>query len=160
MSLATKAAGNPRGAHRLTSDPAARYRHVMKLGSRHPLLTLVARQIALIAVLVWAILPPGLMPVRGADGMPAFALCSGAGPILMVMGADGDLHPAGPEKNGHEKQPCPFAGAGLAALATPAAPVVAQDVRPLATAPVFVAIVPAQTAPFLRPSPRAPPTLS
>jgi len=132
----------------------------MKLGSRHPLLTLVARQIALIAVLVWAILPPGLMPVRGADGMPAFALCSGAGPILMVMGADGDLHPAGPEKNGHEKQPCPFAGAGLAALATPAAPVVAQDVRPLATAPVFVAIVPAQTAPFLRPSPRAPPTLS
>ncbi len=112
-------------------------------------------------MLLWVLLPPGLMPVTGAGGWPAFALCTGEGPVMMVAGAEGVPEPArDPEGSGHERQPCPFAAAAHLALAAPLsgpAPVALTLAGPVAP-PAEAGIAPARYTPT--PPSRAPPAVS
>lgn len=50
-----------------------------------PVTGLVARLLAVLAVLSVGLLPPGVMPERAADGGIEMVLCSGEGAVVMVM---------------------------------------------------------------------------
>jgi len=71
------------------------------------------------ALLARALVPGGWMPVSGTDGI-RIALCTGHGPVAMVMAADGTVHPdddrGGPSDR---RDPCPFGIAAAKAFALP-----------------------------------------
>ncbi len=119
-----------------------------------------ARALSLVAVLIWALLPAGVMPAPDGAGGAAFVLCSGEGPVTVAIGADGVPRPVAPGDSAAHKEICPFAGG--AALAQPAP----APLPPLATlsAPADVplprALLPRATLRHLRPEGRGPPVLS
>lgn len=145
----------------MTGGPLPQYRGFVMKGHRQTALSPFAHQIALIAVLLWAVLPAGLMPARTTDGAPVFALCSGDGPVLASIGSDGRVQPVAPLGDGHDKDPCPFAGAGLAGLALDAsAAAFSVDLPRTACRSDVADDQPASLGPRLRPAPRAPPYVS
>lgn len=107
---------------------------------------------------VKALVPSGWMPVAGQDGV-RIALCTGAGPVVAVMDADGKVHKDAP---GHEtpRETCPY-GMPTTGAALPDLPVLAPLLEPQALPqPVLraVAIAPYPHGP--RPPTRGPPPLA
>ena len=117
------------------------------------------RHLGVLAVLLWALLPAGLMPVQNGLGGLTFALCSGDGPVMVAVAADGKRMPV-PHMPGHDKQPCPYAAAAVsatdgtfAALPAPLSVVLSR------AEPWPLILVPVAPIAFVRPIPRGPPAL-
>lgn len=105
-----------------------------------------------------ALVPSGWMPVV-KDGGVRIALCTGAGPVMATLDADGTVHKDG---SGHDapREQCPFATLvlpfdvpSIAALAAPLAPA-ALPVAPLRETRFF------PSARGLRPPAIGPPILA
>lgn len=114
------------------------------------------QHLAVLAVLLWALLPAGLMPVPSGAGGLTFALCTGQGPVMVAVGADGKPMPM-PQRSGHEKQPCPYAAAlsvtdGTASLLPLPLSFVLTHAEPVPTA-----LAPIAKIAFAQPIPRGPP---
>lgn len=78
-----------------------------------PLLA-VLRGFLLLALLWAGSVAPGTMPARGADGAPAFVLCTGEGERLVVLDAEGRPVPVeAPGERGGHPPPCAFAALPL-----------------------------------------------
>jgi hypothetical protein len=75
--------------------------------------------LALLALTINALSPPGFMMSRGQGG-PAIVICTGHGPATLPGHGDGPGHTTG------HQQVCPFAGHGLASSPPPLA-VIARD---------------------------------
>ncbi|MFM5930903.1 MAG: hypothetical protein ACKOPQ_08350 [Novosphingobium sp.] len=80
-----------------------------------------------------AMVPSGWMPVADGEGI-RIAICSGSGPMEMVLDRDGGLHrDSGPAAPAAPRDPCPFGlASALAAdvpapVAVPAAPIALPD---------------------------------
>lgn len=71
--------------------------------------------LALIALLLIVLIPPGYMAASDAHG-PALVICSGHGPVSMSLDAAG--HPSKAPKS-RPDAPCAFAGHGVAPTPTP-----------------------------------------
>jgi len=118
-------------------------------GLRHTLV-----HIALVALILRAFLPTGWMPNPQGPAESAFVICTMDGPVQTT---DGKALPGKDDPRAHES--CPFAAA--ASLPPPmdfirlAAPELSREAAPRTLA----AGLNARTAPFARPSTRAPPTL-
>lgn len=54
----------------------------------NPLFSFAARLLALVALLGFGILPNGVMPHLGKDGTIELVLCTGDGPVTMLLDAD------------------------------------------------------------------------
>lgn len=120
---------------------------------------LVAGAILALALAMKLVVPAGFMPTV-ADGRMVVRMCSGTGPMTMVMTIPGLDH-SQPDREGHHdrhEQPCAFSGLSAPSLAA-ADPVLlalailfvlAMGVRALA-APITAA------TPYLRPPLRGPP---
>lgn len=126
---------------------------------RHSLPGLAARICAVLAVLVWALMPHGVMPGVAADGSAAFVLCTGDGPLRVQIGADGMTHPAPAGGEDEHREPCPYAAAGPAlnlpeTLAVPVEFAVSAMPAPLRLSP------PPAVRSHLRPGPTGPPAFS
>lgn len=143
----------------LTLKPGPVYRCTMGMAYLKYGLNRGMQYLAVLAIVLWALLPAGLMPVHSGAGGLTFALCSGKGPIMVAVGADGIPVPL-PHMPGHEKQPCPYAAAALsvtggsASLLPSPLPFVLTNAEPLPTALALIANVA-----FARPIPRGPPDL-
>lgn len=139
----------------------------MPQGMTRGLRSCVARRARLATLLLAAILairmlaPEGFMPVAATDGI-RIAICTGQGPAVLVMGADGKARsmpakaPHDPATAGH----CAFAVAALPLL-TPRGPAPLVPVA-LAGMPVSLPAIPITGPPRrlrLRPPLRAPPLL-
>lgn len=102
------------------------------------------------------VVPAGYMPVFSASAV-TFELCSGHGPMTMVMPGMGDHHD---QKGGHDKSEMPC---GFSALATPslagAAPILLALAIAFIVAIVSRSVARGRIAPpsYLRPPLRAPP---
>ncbi len=112
-------------------------------------LTLV---VALIALGVQILVPPGFMPVRDG-GRTVFTICTGHGAVSVA----GPGHAPRPE--GKSEAPCGFSGIAVAiddatppVLAVPPEQIVAVEPTELAPLPVV-------RFDYLRPPPRGPPAL-
>jgi hypothetical protein len=116
--------------------------------------------LAAVVLLLRAAVPAGWMP-QAEGGELRVALCSGSGPIELILGADGTYHreaPAQPVRH----DPCPFGLATAQALDLPTAlaiepPLYAQapDLLPQARY-----TVPPRVHRALRPPSRGPPALA
>ncbi len=97
-----------------------------------------------LALFARMLVPAGFMPMQGADGAARIVLCSGSGPMTMVMPMAGKSDHRQDDHQGHDgDHACPFAGfAALADFARlPAAPLPA----------VFAAVAIIAAALFARP---------
>jgi hypothetical protein len=66
------------------------------------------RLLAILALLIRAAVPSGWMPVADAGGI-RIAICSGSGPMDMVVGQDGTLHRDAPVQDRQApRDVCPF----------------------------------------------------
>ena len=89
----------------------------------------ILRPILLLLLIFSAQFQVGLMPAQGAEGGTVMVICSGDGPMMMVLDpATGEFRPAPPSTR---KSGCDWAGCGLA-------------VEPVQVTPVFVSrVIPA-----------------
>ncbi|EPX84633.1 hypothetical protein ruthe_01992 [Rubellimicrobium thermophilum DSM 16684] len=121
-------------------------------------------RLVLALALLWAgSIAPGVMPGRGADGSPAFVLCTEDGERLVVLDAAGRPVPAAPDhgpQDRHAPGICAFA-----ALTGPALPAGGAHWTLPAMPPAMTvrAVLPARPA-FSDPAgdahrPRGPPTV-
>lgn len=76
------------------------------------MMTRLTSFLCLLALCLASAIPQGWMPVRGAQGELIFVICTGDGPVEMVLDRDGDA--PGPADS--EPTPCKFSGPGAAAL--------------------------------------------
>jgi hypothetical protein len=118
----------------------------------------VLRLLAVLALLVRAAVPSGWMPVAEAGGI-RIAICSGAGPMEMVLTKDGTLHrDAPPPAPQVPRDPCPY---GLAsAMVADIPPLVLLSPPPLVEPQEHARATAFAEQPFargLRPPARAPP---
>ena len=110
-----------------------------------------------LALAMKLVVPAGFMPTVD-DGHIVISICTGTGPMKMVMAVPGKA--PGEDGGHHEKaeQPCAFAGLSLPSLA-------AADPALLAAAILFVMVlglrpiipIARTAAPYLRPPLRGPP---
>ncbi|PLK27305.1 hypothetical protein C0V78_10720 [Novosphingobium sp. TH158] len=78
------------------------------------------RLLAVIALLIRAAVPSGWMPVA-QDGGIHIAICSGSGPMEMVLSKDGTLQREGaPQVPQAPRDPCPYGVAPAMAFDVPA----------------------------------------
>lgn len=75
----------------------------------------VAALLLAMALAVRAIVPAGFMPVSTTTGIE-IAVCSGQGPMQIVIGTDGIPRPADHHPANDTSAHCPFAATGLALL--------------------------------------------
>ncbi len=112
--------------------------------------------LAVLVLLVRAFVPSGWMPVADANGI-RIAICSGSGPMELVLSKDGTLK----KDTGQQKaprDPCPW-GLGSAISADLPVPAALPD-PPQALPDEFVRAIAFAARPFprgLRPPARAPP---
>lgn len=122
----------------------------------------LATAILACALLMKLVMPAGFMPTV-SNGQIVVSICSGTGPMTMVMTIPGLEHGKsdGSEHHGKTEQPCAFSGLSTPSLA-------ATDPILLAAAILFVLALgalpitlPVATAPpYLRPPLRGPPALN
>ncbi|MFM5908375.1 MAG: hypothetical protein ACKOPO_12455 [Novosphingobium sp.] len=80
----------------------------------------ILRFLAVAALIVRAMVPSGWMPVADADGI-RIAICSGSGPMEMVIDRNGGLHEGSPPADrAAPRDPCPFGLASAMAADVPA----------------------------------------
>ncbi|UAJ10254.1 hypothetical protein [Polymorphobacter megasporae] len=112
-------------------------------------LTLV---VALIALGVQILVPPGFMPVRDG-GRTVFTICTGHGAVSVA--APGHA----PKPEGKSEAPCGFSGIAVAIDAAAPPLVVAPPVQVVAVEPIDFVTLPILRVHRLRPPPRGPPAL-
>jgi hypothetical protein len=83
---------------------------------------------ALLALCVRGAVPAGWMPVADKGGI-RIEICSGSGPMAMVLGRDGSLHRENAPQAPAPRDPCPFGTAPAMAADLP--PVIALPAPPL-----------------------------
>ncbi|NBZ86763.1 DUF2946 family protein [Stagnihabitans tardus] len=89
-------------------------------------LSALFRPILLLLLIFSAQFQVGLMPAQGAEGGMVMVICSGEGPMMMVLDpATGEFRPAPPST---KKSSCDWAACGLA-------------IEPVQTSPVFLSRV-------------------
>ncbi len=117
----------------------------------------VTISLCLMAMLVWSVLSPGLMPTRMADGGVVLALCSGDGPVMVTVGADGVPVPAKDGKSALGTHDCSFAQTAAPLLA----PAASLPLPVALAAPGAIdwprALAPRSAPRALRPDVRGPP---
>lgn len=123
--------------------------------------------LCLLALALWVALPRGVMLARDAGGALVFALCTGAGPVLVAAGADAPQHhghghdPGNDPGQAGDGHPCPFAtsfaGAAMAHAEMAALPMALVRAESLPFPPARAAAVSVR---YLRPESRGPPRLS
>lgn len=84
--------------------------------------------LAALALCVRAAVPSGWMPVADQGGI-RIEICSGAGPMAMVLERDGSLHEERGPASPTPRDPCPFGTAPAMAADLP--PVIALALPPL-----------------------------
>jgi len=112
--------------------------------------------LAMLALVVQALAPPGLMVARQGESA-TIVLCTGHGPVLARSDLTG--HPGAPSKS-RPDAPCAFAGHGVAAGPTLAAPG-ARRLTPTSPPPVLARldVVPGRGLAAPPPPSQGPPTL-
>lgn len=107
----------------------------------HRRLSRPAGWVALVAILIWSVLPAGVMPYGRGDGSVTLTLCTVDGPLAVVIGADGLPQPASPARGGggtddgsgnHAKQACPWSATQF--VSAIGAPSVLAAARPVTAA--------------------------
>lgn len=119
----------------------------------------LALALVVLALSVKFVVPAGFMPTASAGGI-AITICSGTGPMTMVMPSDTTGH-AGDEQKAKPDAPCAFAGLALPSLG-------GADPIQLALALAFVLAIglasatvwPRLAVAHLRPPLRGPPALA
>lgn len=111
--------------------------------------------LALLALLLYTLIPPGFMPGLLADGGQGFVVCTGYGPHVVAVDSSGNPIEA-PTKSG-KASPCAFA---FASPATPSAagyePVLFVILLAVALPLLKTALLAARFVPAI--GPRAPPS--
>lgn len=116
-----------------------------------------ASVLSLVALLLWAVIPQGVMPVANGAGGASFVLCTGDGPLAVTLGADGELHPVAPGQRAPDDRTCAFAAAPAAtAAAHPLLAALVAEPAPAAARPASW-VLPEAAERHLRPESRAPP---
>lgn len=112
------------------------------------------------ALFTRALVPSGWMPVSGTDGL-RIALCTGEGPVTLVMEADGSVHREAPQDRQDIRDPCPYGVTVAKAFYLPSA-----AAMPLAPERMAALVAPALMAVrlviwrSLRPPARGPPAFA
>ncbi len=88
----------------------------------HRWLSRPAGWVALVAILIWSVLPAGVMPYGRGDGSVTLTLCTADGPLAVVIGPDGQPSPVSPTgDDSHAKQACPWSATQFVAATAPTA---------------------------------------
>jgi len=103
--------------------------------------TAVAAYLSLLPFVLLSLMAPGTMTVPTADGLPKIVICTGDGPLEMVVGDDGAFQLPDDQPAERDNPDCAWAYHGQSAL-DHSAPVVAAAV--LLRAPVRHVVVPDQ----------------
>jgi hypothetical protein len=116
--------------------------------------------LAALVLLLRAGVPPGWMP-QAEGGELRVALCSGSGPIELILGADGTYHRETPSRPARH-DPCPFGLATPQALDLASAVAIEPPAYAAAPEPAPPAqrAAPARSHRALRPPSRGPPALA
>lgn len=115
----------------------------------------------LLTVLLWSLLPAGVMPTAGADGGVKLVLCTGDGPLTVTLAPDGTPRPVLPDDSDRQaRQQCPWAAAQAVSAIAPTSfsPFVRVATATRRRRPALAAL-PHPARPRPRQQPRAPPTL-
>nr|WP_295662297.1 hypothetical protein [Polymorphobacter sp.] len=106
--------------------------------------------IALIALGVQILVPPGFMPIRDG-GRTVFTLCTGHGAVSVTQPGHA------PKPEGKSEAPCGFSGIAIAIDAAAPPLLVAPIVQVVAVEQIDRAPLPVLHVDYLRPPPRGPP---
>ncbi|WP_244287887.1 DUF2946 family protein [Labrenzia sp. 011] len=89
---------------------------------------------AMIPFLLLSLMAPGTMTVADADGLPRIVICTGSGPLEMIVGKDGDLRLPGDQPTERDSRLCDWSLHGQTAvdLSIPALPAVSALRIPIA----------------------------
>lgn len=139
---------------RTALDTALRRRYVAPMNRVRSLLRTQAwltLAIALIALGVQILVPPGFMPVRDG-GRTVFTLCTGHGAVSITQPGHA------PKPEGKSEAPCGFSGIALAVEAAAPPLLVAPVVQVVAVEQIGLVPLPVARAGRLRPPPRGPPS--